>query len=173
MPATGRFGHGWAIWPKGLRRRDQLIDFRPLGAHGPEPGGTLQADERRIKAVIATHVDTSSSVLNDMAACAAIDAVGHPALLMADCIASMGCDRFEMDAWGVDVAVTASQKGLMVPPGWASSSTNARPEVRRAMPQVSRYWDWAPRAKARDLLSSISTARRRRITSSACAPRST
>ena len=46
-----------------------------------------------------------------------LDEVGHPALLMADCIASLGCDVFEMDAWGVDIVVTGCQKGLMTPPG--------------------------------------------------------
>ena len=67
---------------------------------------------------------------------------------MADCIASLGCDAFEMDAWGVDVMITGSQKGLMVPPGMAFVFFNDRAaEVRRAMPRVSRYWDWAARAE--------------------------
>ncbi len=78
-----------------------------------------------------------------------LDAVGHPALVMADCIASFGCDRFEMDGWGVDVAVTASQKGLMVPPGLGFVFFNDRAaEVRGRMARVSRYWDWTPRANA-------------------------
>ncbi|WP_137701611.1 pyridoxal-phosphate-dependent aminotransferase family protein [Marimonas lutisalis] len=150
MPATGRFGHGWAEMAEGLGAEVELIDFgraAPLDPNRVEEA--LRADkEGRIKAVIATHVDTSSSVLNDMAGLrAAIDAAGHPALLMADCIASMGCDRFEMDAWGVDVAVTASQKGLMVPPGLGFVFFNDRAaEVRGRMERVSRYWDWVPRA---------------------------
>ena len=71
-----------------------------------------------IKAVFAVHVDTSTSVRNDIAAIRrAIDAADHPALLMVDCIASLACDKYLMDEWGVDVTVGASQKGLMVPPG--------------------------------------------------------
>ena len=68
-------------------------------------------------------------------------------MLMVDCIASLGCDRFQMDAWGVDVMVAASQKGLMVPPGIGFVFFNDKAaEVRGAMPRVSRYWDWVPRA---------------------------
>ena len=79
----------------------------------------LAADtDRAIKAVLVAHVDTGTSVRNDIEAIrAAIDAADHPALLMVDGIASLGCERYEMDAWGVDVTVGASQKGLMVPPG--------------------------------------------------------
>ena len=109
----------------------------------------LRADTaHRIKAVLAVHVDTSTSIRNDIAALRAVlDAVEHPALLMADCIASLGCDRFEMDAWGADVMVAGCQKGLMVPPGMAFVFFNAKAQgVRAAMPRVSRYWDWEPRA---------------------------
>ncbi|WP_322866470.1 pyridoxal-phosphate-dependent aminotransferase family protein [Aquicoccus sp. G2-2] len=149
MPATGRFGHGWADMAEGLGAKIEMIDFgtkTPLDPARVE--AALRADTAGgIKAVIATHVDTSSTVVNDIAALrAAIDAAGHPALLMVDCIASMGCDRFEMDAWGVDVAVTASQKGLMVPPGLGFVFFNGRAaDVRATMPRVSRYWDWTPR----------------------------
>jgi alanine-glyoxylate transaminase/serine-glyoxylate transaminase/serine-pyruvate transaminase len=128
----------------------QVIDF---GKRAPFDLGriedALRADrEHRIKAVLASHVDTSSSVLNDIAGLrAALDAAGHPALLMADCIASLGCDRFEMDAWGVDVMVAASQKGLMVPPGLGFVFFGPRAaEARARMERVSRYWDWVPRA---------------------------
>ena len=109
----------------------------------------LRADtSHQIKAVLAVHVDTSSSVRNDIPALrAAMDAAGHPALLMADCIASLGCDRFEMDAWGVDVTVTGSQKGLMTPPGMGFVFFNDKAAAQRARVQrVSAYWDWIPRA---------------------------
>ena len=111
----------------------------------------LQADQaHQIKAVMAVHVDTSSSVRNDIAALRdLLKAQDHPALLMADCIASLGCERFEMDDWGVDVMVTGSQKGLMVPPGMAFVFFNDRAEeVRGRLPRVSRYWDWRTRAHA-------------------------
>ena len=105
--------------------------------------------EGRIRAVLAVHADTSTSALSDLAAIrAAIDAAGHPALLMADCIASMGCDRFEMDAWGVDVAIAASQKGLMCPPGLCFVWFNDRADAaREGADRATPYWDWRPRAR--------------------------
>lgn len=79
-----------------------------------------------------------------------MDAAGHPALLLADCIASLGCDRFEMDAWGgVDVTVAACQKGgLMVPPGMGGFVffNDRAAQLRAGMARVSNYWDWTPRA---------------------------
>ncbi|HKK29183.1 MAG TPA: aminotransferase class V-fold PLP-dependent enzyme, partial [Alphaproteobacteria bacterium] len=148
---NGRFGVGWAEMAAGLGAEVQPLDF---GLRAPVDPARLEAALRadaggRIKAVLCTHVDTSSSVKNDIAAIrAAMDAAGHDALLMVDCIASLGCDRFEMDEWGVDVVVAASQKGLMVPPGlgFVFFSEKAAAQ-RRAMPRVSRYWDWAPRAE--------------------------
>ncbi|MFK7752760.1 MAG: alanine--glyoxylate aminotransferase family protein [Sedimentitalea sp.] len=150
VPATGRFGHGWGDMAKGLGAEVDVIDF---GKRAPMDmdriAETLSADKAHsIKAVLAVHVDTSSSVRSDIAALrATLDGLGHPALLMADCIASLGCDVFEMDAWGVDVMVTGCQKGLMVPPGMAFVYFNDRAaKARAALPRVSRYWDWAPRA---------------------------
>lgn len=150
VPATGSFGIGWGEMAEALGARVDLIDF---GKSSPMDMGriaeALMADKaHEIKAVLAVHVDTSSSVRNDIAGLRGVlDQVGHPALLMADCIASLGCDVFEMDAWGVDVTVTASQKGLMVPPGLGFVFFNNKAAaVRDAMAQVSRYWDWKPRA---------------------------
>ncbi len=148
-PASGAFALGWAEMAQGLGVEVELLDF---GRSGPWDMGriaeVLRADAaHRFKAVLAVHVDTSSSVRNDIAGLRRVlDEVGHPALLMVDCIASLACDRFEMDAWGVDVMVAGSQKGLMVPPGLGFVFFNDRAaEVRAAMPRVSRYWDWAPR----------------------------
>lgn len=150
VPATGRFGHGWADMADGLGARTQILDF---GKSDPwdldRIAEALRADSgHEIKAVLAVHVDTSSSVRNDVAGLRRVmDEVGHPALLMADCIASLGCDVFEMDAWGVDVTVTGCQKGLMVPPGLSFVFFNDKAAAKRAaMPRVSRYWDWVPRA---------------------------
>lgn len=149
VPASGAFALGWAEMAQGLGVDVEVLDF---GRTGPWDMGriaeVLRADAaHRFKAVLAVHVDTSSSVRNDIAGLRRVlDEVGHPALLMADCIASLACDRFEMDAWGVDVMVAGSQKGLMVPPGLGFVFFNDRAaEVRAAMPRVSRYWDWAPR----------------------------
>ena len=95
--------------------------------------------------MLAVQVDTASSVRNDvMALRAALDAAGHPALLMLDCIACLACDRLEMDAWGVDVMVSACQKGLMTPPGLAFTFHGPRAEAARVR-CPSPYWDWGPR----------------------------
>lgn len=150
VPATGRFGIGWGEVATGLGAEVEVIDFgRSAPMDLTRISETLIADKtHKIKAVLAVHVDTSSSVRNDVAGLRKLlDDVGHPALLMADCIASLGCDQFEMDAWGVDVMVTACQKGLMVPPGVSFVFFNNKAEaVRAKMPQVSLYWDWSPRA---------------------------
>ena len=75
-----------------------------------------------------------------------MDAAGHPALLMADCMASLGCDRFEMDAWGVDVMVAGSQKGLMTPPGLGFVFFNDKADQARERAEfASYYWDWRTR----------------------------
>ena len=150
--ATGRFGHGWCESVQAMGVQADLLDF---GKAAPVDLARFEAALRadaghKLKAVLVTHVDTASSVKNDIAAIRAVmDAVGHPALLAVDCIASMGCDPFEMDAWGVDVAVAASQKGLMVPPGlgilWFSDRALAR---SRSADLRTPYWDWRPRANS-------------------------
>ncbi len=148
--ATGRFGHGWGEMADGLGVHVETLDFGNSGAFdlGIVAQTLAQDTDGRIKAVLAVYVDTSTSVRNDIKGLRDVmDATGHDALLMADCIASLGCDRFEMDAWGVDVTIAASQKGLMTPPGlglvWFNDKAAA---VRAQMPRVSRYWDWQPRA---------------------------
>ena len=129
----------------------EILDFGKRAAVDPDRvEAALRADrDHEIRAVLATHVDTSTSVRNDIAGLRAVlDATGHPALLMADCIASLACDRFEMDAWGVDVMVAASQKGLMVPPGLGFVFFSERAAAARArLDPVSRYWDWTRRAR--------------------------
>lgn len=150
VPASGRFALGWSEMAQALGIEVEVIDFGT--ASGWDLGRIaerLTADRgHQIKAVLGVHVDTSSSIRNDIAALRSVlDEVLHPALLMTDCIASLGCDRFEMDAWGVDVMVTASQKGLMTPAGISFVFFNEKAAVARAaLPRVSRYWDWTPRA---------------------------
>ncbi|PYF07814.1 alanine-glyoxylate transaminase/serine-glyoxylate transaminase/serine-pyruvate transaminase [Rhodobacter viridis] len=151
---TGRFGVGWAHHARSLGVTVETIDF---GIKAPvDPArveAALRADTgRKIKVVLLTHVDTASSVLNDVAAVrAAIDAAGHPALLAVDCIASLGCDEFRFDDWGVDVMVAASQKGLMVPPGlgivWISDKAVA---ACKGADLVTPYWDWTARIFAQE-----------------------
>lgn len=149
VPASGMFAHDWADMARGLGAEVQVLDFGKASPFDLERvAETLTADKsHQIKAVLAVHVDTSSSIRNDIQALRGVlDATGHPALLMVDCIASLACDVFEMDAWGVDVMVAGSQKGLMVPPGMCFVFFNEKAaDVRAAMPRVSRYWDWATR----------------------------
>ncbi len=108
----------------------------------------LRADtDHSIKSILVVLADTATGVRNDIPAIRrAIDAAGHPALLLVDAIASLGCDRYEMDEWGVDVTVAASQKGLMTPPGlgivWANEKALA--EHERADMRVG-YFDWTSR----------------------------
>ncbi|WP_425074921.1 pyridoxal-phosphate-dependent aminotransferase family protein [Sagittula sp. S175] len=150
VPTCGRFGHGWADIARGLGAKVEILEHGRQTPIDPERvRQALLADKGlEIKAILAVHVDTSSSVRSDiMALRRVLEETGHPALLMADCVASMGCDVYRMDAWGADVTVTASQKGLMTPPGLGFVFFNERAaEVQRAMPRVSRYWDWQGRA---------------------------
>ncbi|MGB7243588.1 MAG: aminotransferase class V-fold PLP-dependent enzyme [Sulfitobacter sp.] len=154
VPSTGFFGHGWAHMAQGLGAQTEVLDFGTSDQMNLERiSDALKLDKsHKIKAVLAVHVDTSSSVRNNIAGLrAALDDLGHPALLMVDCIASLACDRFEMDDWGVDVMVAACQKGLMVPPGVGFVFFNDRAaDVRARLSRVSRYWDWAPRAAPED-----------------------
>ncbi|MCK0149183.1 aminotransferase class V-fold PLP-dependent enzyme [Marivita sp. S6314] len=148
--STGFFAERWADMAKSRGIEVDVLRF--------DVGGTFDLQRVRdalaadgahsYKAVLAVHVDTSSSNRNEFAPLRAIlDDLGHPALLMADCIAALAVDRFEMDAWGVDVAMTASQKGLMCPPGLGFVYFNDRAaEQRRRLKIVSAYWDWTRRA---------------------------
>ncbi|MEM9798461.1 MAG: aminotransferase class V-fold PLP-dependent enzyme [Pseudomonadota bacterium] len=151
IPRTGSFADGWADVARGLGLRVEFLDFGNRAAMDPAAIGQRLRDDtaHEIKSVLCVHVDTSSSVRSDIAAIRAeMDAAGHPALLQADCIASMGCDVFEMDAWGVDVAITGCQKGLMTPPGMAFVFYNEKADrARERADCVTGYWDWRPRTK--------------------------
>ncbi|KFI34033.1 septum site-determining protein [Haematobacter missouriensis] len=152
--ATGRFGINWAAQAREMGVEIDMIDFglrAPVDAQRVEEA--LRADTgHSYKAVLLTHVDTATSVRNDVQAVRqAMDAAGHPALLMVDCVASFACDPFEMDAWGVDVLVTASQKGLMTPPGLGILffSDKAK-QTTRGNDLRTPYWDWQPRAEPQE-----------------------
>ena len=146
---SGRFAVGWGemgsdmgveveILPRDIRR---AVDPAAVKARlAADRGGT-------IKAVLVVQVDTASGVVNDIPAIrAAMTAAGHDALLMVDTIASLAIMPFEMDEWGVDIAVGASQKGLMVPPGL--SFVAGGPKAKAAHKKAglrTRYWDWTAR----------------------------
>lgn len=147
--AAGLFGLGWANVLAAVGVEVEVMDFgRHAAPDLSRVTDRLLADDGQIKAVLTTHVDTATSARTDIAGLrAAMDRAGHPALLGVDCIASMGCDEFRMEAWGVDVAFAASQKGLMLPPGmgfvWFSEKARA---VGRSAGLRTPYWDWTPRA---------------------------
>ncbi len=152
VPATGHFSIGWA---------------ETAGVFGVE-AETLEGDLRRsfdmnrledrlradsthaIKAVMLVHVDTSTGIRHDVAAArAALDAAGHPALLMLDSVAALATTDTQMAAWGVDVCVSASQKGLMCPPGLAVIATSPKAmAAHHAGSRPRRYWDWSTRSSS-------------------------
>lgn len=146
---SGRFAIGWGEMGRVMGIEVEVLAGRPRRAVDPDAvEARLRADPgHTIKAVLVVQIDTASSVINDIAAIrAAIDRAGHPALYLVDCIASLGCVEYRMDAWGVDVTVAGSQKGLMVPPGlgfcWAGPralAAHAAADLRTA------YWDWTAR----------------------------
>ena len=108
----------------------------------------LRADTSgSIKAILVAHVDTASGVVNDLEAIGkAVKAARHDGLLMVDAVASLGCIPFEMDAWGIDVAMSGSQKGLMTPPGLSFCAVNDRAqEVHKKANLRTPYWDWTER----------------------------
>ena len=147
----GRFAAIWAEMAEFNGLTVEVMEAEEGFANEPSAlEERLRADvDRKIAAVLTVHVDTATSVRNDVPALRqAIDAAGHPALFMVDCIASMGCERFEMDAWGVDVTIAASQKGMMTPPGlglvWANEKALAAHESADLR---TRYWDWTYRSE--------------------------
>lgn len=151
VPEMGMFGARWAVVAQALGIETQQIasDWR----RAVEPAAleeALRADTTHaIKGVLAVHTDTSSGITCDLAGYRrAIDAAGHPALLVSDVIASLVAAPFEMDAWGVDAAICGSQKGLMCPPGLAFVA--ASPRAIAHADQVKRprfYWDWRERSQ--------------------------
>jgi alanine-glyoxylate transaminase / serine-glyoxylate transaminase / serine-pyruvate transaminase len=146
---SGRFAMGWGemaavfgidveVLPGDWRR---AVDPAALEAR-------LRADtSQSIKAVLVVQVDTASGVVNDITRLRqAMQRANHGALLMVDTIASLGTMPFEMDAWGVDVAVAGSQKGLMLPPGLSFIAANDKAKaVHQKAGLRTPYWDWTAR----------------------------
>ena len=147
--ATGRFGTGWGEMAAQLGAEVEVMDF---GKQAPIDLARLAerlAEDKthQIKAILSVQSDTSTGVKSDISAVGeVISATGHPALFMVDAICCLGCDRLEMDDWGVDVVVAGSQKGLMTPPGMSFVFfSEAADEVRETADCVTAYWDWRPR----------------------------
>jgi alanine-glyoxylate transaminase/serine-glyoxylate transaminase/serine-pyruvate transaminase len=143
---SGRFAIGWGEQAKMLGCEVEVLAGDVRSAVRPDAlAARLKQDGKNaIKAILVTQVDTASGVVNDIKAIGeAVRAAGHEALLMVDVVASLACMPFEMDAWGVDVAVAGSQKGLMTPPGlgFAAASPRARAAHEKAGLRTP-YWDW-------------------------------
>ncbi len=143
---SGRFAIGWGEAAKMLGAQVEILrgDFR-RAVRPEEVEARLRADTKgEIKALLVAQIDTASGVVNDIEAIGqAVRNCGHEALLMVDTVASLGCVPFEMDKWGVDVAMAGSQKGLMTPPGLGF--TAAGPRARDAHKKANMrtpYWDW-------------------------------
>jgi alanine-glyoxylate transaminase / serine-glyoxylate transaminase / serine-pyruvate transaminase len=146
---SGRFAVGWGEAAARLGADVEILAGDWRRAVNPENvEARLRQDKgSAIKAILVAQIDTASGVVNDIAAIRkAIDAARHDALLMVDVVASLACVPFEMDSWGVDVAVAASQKGLMTPTGLGFVAANDRArDVQKHAGLKTPYWDWAAR----------------------------
>jgi len=146
---SGRFAVGWGNAAGLMGAEVEVLkgDWR-RAVKANEVEARLRADKKHeIKAILVAQVDTASGVVNDIAAIGkAVKAAGHPALYMVDAVASLGCMPFEMDKWGIDVAMSGSQKGLMTPPGlgFVAASDRAK-DAHKTADMRTPYWDWTER----------------------------
>ncbi|MDD9717820.1 MULTISPECIES: pyridoxal-phosphate-dependent aminotransferase family protein [Dinoroseobacter] len=142
-------GHFATLWQKMAKK----IGLNPVFIEGDWRGGAdpqaiedaLRKDtDHEIKAVCVVHNETSTGSVSPIAEVrAAMDATGHPALLMVDSISGLASVPFEFDAWGVDVCVSGSQKGLMLPPGLSFNAVSDKAlEVAKSAKMQRSYWDW-------------------------------
>lgn len=153
-------GHFATLWTRVARRLGLNVEvLAPDGTdqHLPQAASwrraidpdliekRLRADaDREIKAVCVVHNETSSGVTSNVAAVrAALDAVGHPALLMVDTVSGLGSVDYRHDEWNVDVSVGGSQKGLMLPPGIAFNAVSPKALAAMSTARLPRsYWSW-------------------------------
>jgi alanine-glyoxylate transaminase/serine-glyoxylate transaminase/serine-pyruvate transaminase len=146
---SGRFAVGWGNAAAAMGAEVEVLSGDWRRAIRPaEVEARLRLDkDHTIKAILAVQIDTASGAINDIEAIGkAIKAAGHPALFMVDAVASLGCMPFEMDAWGIDVAMSGSQKGLMAPPGLGFVAANDRArQVHKTANLRTPYWDWSER----------------------------
>lgn len=150
MYETGQFA---TLWKKMADRLGVKTEFIGLpGLEGWRRGvqadlieARLKADTgHAIKAVCVVHNETSTGVTSNIAAVrTAIDAAGHPALLMVDTISGLASADYRHDEWGVDVTVSGSQKGLMLPPGISFNAVSPKAiEVSKHARLPKAFWAW-------------------------------
>ena len=146
-------GHFASLWEKMARRLGLQPEFLGLpGYEGWRAGvqanmieDRLRQDtEHTIKAVCVVHNETSTGVTSDIPAVRrAIDATGHPALLMVDTISGLACVDYQHDGWGVDVTISGSQKGLMLPPGISFNAISDKAIVASQTSNLPKsFWAW-------------------------------
>lgn len=145
---TGHFASLWIELATRLGLKPEVIesDWRH-GVDAEAIGRRLAEDtDHTIKAVCCVHNETSTGVTSDIRAVReAIDAAGHPALLMVDTISGLGSADYRHDEWGVDVTISGSQKGLMLPPGLGFNAVSDKAiEASRRGGMPRSYWDWEP-----------------------------
>jgi alanine-glyoxylate transaminase/serine-glyoxylate transaminase/serine-pyruvate transaminase len=138
-----------ALWARAARNFGLQVETLGGDWHRGADAAELEARLRRdsaheIRAVLAVHNETSTGVTSDIAALRrALDAAGHPALLMVDTVSSLGSIDYRHDEWGVDVAVAGSQKGLMLPPGLGFNAVSAKAwDATKTANLPKSYWRW-------------------------------
>ena len=143
---SGFFSLNWGMRGEafGLEVETLPNDWRTAADPAKLESRLREDREHAIKAVLVVHNETSTGVVNDIAALRrAIDAARHPALFLVDTISSLASMDFRMDEWGVDVVVAGSQKGLMLPTCMAFTGISARAVAVTAEAKLPRvYWDW-------------------------------
>jgi alanine-glyoxylate transaminase/serine-glyoxylate transaminase/serine-pyruvate transaminase len=150
MYETGHFATLWKKMAEALGLKPEFLGLP--GAEGWRRGvqadmieARLRADTgHTIKAVCVVHNETSTGVTSDIAAVRrAIDAAGHPALLMVDSISGLASADYRHDEWGVDVTVSGSQKGLMLPPGISFNALSPKALKANESARLPRaFWNW-------------------------------
>ena len=148
MCETGWFAHLWREMAERLTLKPEFVttDWR-RGADVAAIEAALRADTGHgIKAVAVVHNETSTGAVSRIAEVRrAIDAAGHPALLLVDTISGLGSLDYRHDEWGVDVTVSGSQKGLMLPPGLSFNAISPKALKATETARLPRsYWDWRP-----------------------------
>lgn len=148
MCETGWFASLWREMAERLQLKPEFVpgDWR-RGADVAAISERLARDtQHAIKAVCVVHNETSTGCASRIDEVrAAIDAANHPALLMVDTISSLASIDYRHQAWGVDVTVAGSQKGLMLPPGLSFNAISPKAEAARKTARLPRsYWDWGP-----------------------------
>jgi alanine-glyoxylate transaminase/serine-glyoxylate transaminase/serine-pyruvate transaminase len=143
---SGHFALAWAKVARNLSLNVDLLrgDWR-RGADPAALAEILSKDsQHEIKAVMAVHNETSTGVVSDIVSIRnAVNSTGHPALLMVDTVSSLGCMDYRHDEWGVDVTVSGSQKGLMLPPGLGFNAISKKAQAASQSSRLTKsYWRW-------------------------------